>query len=214
MDFNQALREVQARPQIYKTLTLDLSTARSEIEVPVSGNYLVAYDSSDFSANVNIRFNESYMDALTITKSRGLRIPFYRVFISNEAQAGKTITLIFGVSDSAIEALAQVEVVMSGAVNLEEAVVEVATGPTLYNVDCAVADTEYSQALPAGTRKFTIKARGGDLKVCFTNGQSGATYILLTDGQSMTEDNVSLTGKTLYFESPTAGTDAEILAWT
>lgn len=220
MDFRQALREVQARPQIYKTLVLDLTTARSEYEVPLSGNYLVVFDASDFSANVGIRFNESYADALTLTKGRGLRIPFYRIYITHAAQAGKTVTLIFGVSDTQIEALQQAEVTMSGLIDasgsvvaLTEAVIEEATTPTFYNIDCTLAATQYSQALPAGTRKFTIKARGGDLKVCFTTGETATKYILLTDGQSLTEDQVKLTGKTLYFESPTAGADAEIVAW-
>lgn len=221
MDFHAAINQVKARPQIYKTVTLDLSTARSEVEVPLSGNYLVVFEATDFSSNVKVRFNESYMDALTLTKSRGLRIPFYRVFISNEAQAGKSVTLIFGVSDATIEALAQVEVTMSGlidasgsVVGITEAVIEEATAPALYNVSCVSGATQYSQALPAGARKFTIKARGGDLQVCFTTGETGSKYILLTDGQSLTEDQVKLTGRTLYFESPTAGTVAEVLAWT
>jgi len=88
-----------------------------------------------------------------------------------------------------------------------------ATTPTIYNVTCTNADTEYSQTLPANTKKFTIKARGGSLKVCFTSGQSGTTYILLADGQSWSEDNIEFSG-TLYFQSPSAGTVAEIIAWT
>lgn len=209
----EAIKRARQGIRAYKTQIIDLSTARANELLTIEGNYLFVFDASDFSSNVGVRFNEVYMDSLTLTKSRGLRIPFYRVYLTNAAQPGKSLTLIYGVSDTPIEAIAQVEVTLSGEVEITEAVVEVATGPTLYNVDCTLAATEYSQALPGGTRKFTIKARGGDLKVCFTNGQSGATYILLTDGQSLSEDNLSLTGKTIYFQSPTAGADAEILAW-
>jgi len=91
--------------------------------------------------------------------------------------------------------------------------IERGTSPTIYNVTCTNADTEYSQALPASTKKFTVKARGGSLKICFTSGQSGTTYVLLEDGQSWSEDGIVFNG-TLYFQSPAAGTIAEIIAWS
>jgi hypothetical protein len=87
------------------------------------------------------------------------------------------------------------------------------TTPTIYNKTCTSANTEYSQTLPEKTKKFTLKARGGTVKVCFTSGQSGTTYIELTDGQSWSEDNIEFTG-TVYYQSPTAGTILEIVAWT
>lgn len=223
----EAIRKARQGQLSYKTQEIDLSVARNNEVLTIEGNYLFVFDATDFASSVSVRFNEVYMDALALTKSRGLRIPFYRVYLTNAAQPGKSLTLIYGISEATIEAISQVEVTLSGNVDvtgsvvgisgnvaIQEAVVEVATGPTLYNVDCPLAGTEYSQALPNGTKKFSIKARGGDLKVCFTNGQSGATYILLTDGQALFEDNLSLTGKTVYFQSPQAGTDAEIMAWT
>ncbi|MBW7956539.1 MAG: hypothetical protein H3C68_01485 [Deltaproteobacteria bacterium] len=209
----KALQQARQGAFLYKTQVIDLSTARNNEVLTIEGTYLFVFDATDFGSNLSVRFNEVYMDALTLTKSRGVRLPFYRVYLTNAAQPGKTLTLIYGVSDTPIEAIAQVEVVFSGAVEITEAVVEVATAPAIYNVDCPLAGTEYSQALPGGTKKFSIKARGGDLQVCFSNGQSGVTYVLLTDGQALFEDNVNLTGKTLYFQSSQAGTDAEIIAW-
>jgi len=98
---------------------------------------------------------------------------------------------------------------------MEEAgLVYPADTPTLYNATCTAANTEYNQLLPAGTRKFMVKARGGIVKLCFTSGQSGTTFIQIADGASYWEDLVLLTGRTVYFQSPTAGCIVEIIAWT
>lgn len=96
---------------------------------------------------------------------------------------------------------------------LEQQLVYPATTPTVYNATCTAANTEYSQALPSKTRKFFVKARGGIVKLCFTSGQSGATFIQIADGACYWEDFVLLTGITLYFQSPTAGAVVEIIAW-
>lgn len=89
------------------------------------------------------------------------------------------------------------------------------TTPVIYNVTCTNANTEYSQALPTNCRRFLIQLRTTkDLKVSFTSGQSGTTYVSVLAGGQYYEDTVNLTAKTLYFQSPTAGVVAEILAWT
>jgi len=90
-------------------------------------------------------------------------------------------------------------------------VVKKATTPTVYNVAMASADTEYSQALPSGTKKFLIKLRtDAVMKVKFA---SGGNYITVPSGGSYNEDNLDLTGVTLYFESSVASNTAEIIAW-
>jgi len=93
--------------------------------------------------------------------------------------------------------------------------IEKATTPAIYNVTCTTANTEYSQALPANARKFLIKPRGtGDLKVCFTSGASGTTYATVKSGASYYEDLIQPSALTFYFQSPTAGEVAEIVAWS
>jgi len=89
-----------------------------------------------------------------------------------------------------------------------------ATAQTIYNVTCTTANTEYSQVAAGTILKFTVKARGGAVKVCFASGQSGTTYVYLTDGQSWSEDWVSLASPTFYFQSPTAGAVCEIVVWS
>ena len=84
------------RVQIYDTLTLDLSTVRSNESLAFVGTYIYAIEATDTDANVQIRFNESFRKPITLRKNRGLRIPFYQLFFSNAAQAGKEITLVVG----------------------------------------------------------------------------------------------------------------------
>ncbi len=209
MDFLRQLHEIKTtRPQVYKIMTLDLSTVRSDYEQAIAGNYFVVLEATDINANIQVRFNESYCDVATLKKRQGFKIPFYRVFITNAAQAGKTLTIAYGVNESPLEFIDQSAVIdVTSIAHLES------NAPAVYNVSCAVVGTEYNQALPANAKRFTIKARGGDLKVCFTATESGTKYVLLKDGASMSEDLVYLAAQTLYFQSPTTGTVAEVIAY-
>lgn len=170
---------------------------------------------------------------ISVDEVRSIKLPkgYHKIYVVNEnEQSGKGLVLGIGT-----EADIQVEPRQIGETKLldennnvvnpakedtltqvranTENLVKVASTPYIYNVECTNANTEYNQALPDNTKKFLIKARGGQLKVCFTEGQSGSVYILLSDGQAWYEDNVLLTGKTLYFQSPNAGVVAEIIAW-
>lgn len=87
--------------------------------------------------------------------------------------------------------------------------------PAIYNVTMTNADTEYSQALPANTRKFLIKCRTSfAIKLSFTSGQSGTTYLTVPADQSYWEDQINDASITLYFQCANAGKVAEIVAWS
>jgi len=89
-----------------------------------------------------------------------------------------------------------------------------ATTPTIYNVSMTLANTEYSQALPANTKKFLIKCRAQYVvKVCFVSGQSGSLYLTIPVGGVYWEDEVQPASLTLYFQCATAAQVAEIIAW-
>lgn len=85
----------------------------------------------------------------------------------------------------------------------------------IYNLTLTNADTEYSQALPENTFKVMIKARSttAAMKLSYTSGESGTTYFTIPAGQTYWDDNIN-TSQTVYLQSPTAGTVAEIMAWT
>jgi len=88
--------------------------------------------------------------------------------------------------------------------------------PTIYNITCVSGNTEYSQALPANSKRITIRARTKthDFKFSYTSGQSGGVYMSLPGGDHYWEDMLNLTSKTLYFQSTTAGAVLEVVAWT
>lgn len=89
-----------------------------------------------------------------------------------------------------------------------------ATAPAIYNVTMTSADTEYSQAMPANCKKFCIKCRGEyDIKLAFTENESGTTYITIPSGQCYWDDLIRDASLTLYFQCATAGQVAEITAW-
>lgn len=90
-----------------------------------------------------------------------------------------------------------------------------AATPVVYNVTMTTANTEYSQALPANTKKFLVKCRGAyDIKLCFTALASGTTYITVPAALSYWEDLIQPSTITLYFQCATAAQVAEIVAWS
>ena len=90
-----------------------------------------------------------------------------------------------------------------------------AATPVVYNVTMTNANTEYSQALPANTKKFLIKCRTAyDIKVCFTSGASGTTYLTVPAGSAYCETLIQPAVLTLYFQCATAAQVAEIVAWS
>lgn len=84
--------------------------------------------------------------------------------------------------------------------------------PTIYNKSMTTANTEYSQALPAGTKRLEVKLRALNalLYVSFVTGM--ATYFTVPYGDNFKID-AKLGGMTVYVKSPTASQTAEITCW-
>ena len=96
-----------------------------------------------------------------------------------------------------------------GALNL------ISRTPYVYNKTLTDANTEYSQALPANTTRFTLQARTSvDVKLCFTALASGTTYVTIKAGSSYSEEGLDLASTTLYMQSASAGIVVEVVAWT
>ncbi|MBA7495769.1 hypothetical protein ES702_06358 [subsurface metagenome] len=100
IDFDELIAQ---RVQVYNTLVIDLTTARSNEERTFVGNYLYVLEATDVDANLDIRFNQSFRGAIKLVKGRGVRAPFYRFYLTNAAQADKTITLAIGVESDSFE---------------------------------------------------------------------------------------------------------------
>src|SRR3990167_1281095 len=89
-----------------------------------------------------------------------------------------------------------------------------------YNISLAASTTEYSQALPAGTKTIEFATRASvDIRYAFTSGKvAGAVspYFTLKSGQSYWNDGLNLSSsKTVYFATTSAaGEIVELLIWT
>lgn len=79
-----------------ETITIDLTNARTDQLLEVAGLVIYAQDTTDSTNSLQIRHNEISSGLITLTKSYGVAYPFYRLYLTNTAQAGKTITLTIG----------------------------------------------------------------------------------------------------------------------
>ncbi len=87
-----------------------------------------------------------------------------------------------------------------------------------YNVTLASANTEYSQALPANTRRLSFRCRSGvAIRYAWVTGKVAtptAPYQSLQAGAEYVLDGVLLAGSTLYFASGAVGAVVEMEAWS
>ncbi len=89
-----------------------------------------------------------------------------------------------------------------------------ATTPVIHRVIMTLADTEYSQLLPANCKKFLVKCRANyAIRVAFGAGLTTTTYLTVPAGMSYWEDLLQITGLTLYLRCMTAAQVVEIVAW-
>jgi len=95
--------------------------------------------------------------------------------------------------------------------------VEYSQTPVIYNVTMTSANTEYSQALPANTKKFLVHTRDGTaFRLAFVTGKVAAPtepYFTI-DGVPYWEDHINPALLTLYFACASAGKVVEIIAWS
>jgi hypothetical protein len=89
--------------------------------------------------------------------------------------------------------------------------------PTVYNLTLTLANTEYSQALPANTREFRFRCRTlYDVRFSYETGKVAtptAPYLTLPMGSDYWSDWCNLSTTTIYFASSTAGVVIEIECW-
>ena len=90
-----------------------------------------------------------------------------------------------------------------------------ATTPNVYNISVASANTEESQALPANTKAFIIRVRGAsaNLKLAFTSGQSGSTFLSVPRGSSYRESGLNVSSLTIYFQTDQPSQVVELITW-
>lgn len=82
------------RIKTYHVLTFPLDSARSDFELYITGGYLYVLS---LTGTASIRINELAGDSIDLFKNREIFSPFYRLFLTNTAQAGLTLVLAIGV---------------------------------------------------------------------------------------------------------------------
>ena len=91
------------------------------------------------------------------------------------------------------------------------------TGGNIYNIAITDINTQYTQALPSGVKKFTFQNRADiDIRWALVTGKVAtptAPYFTLKAGMNHYEDNLNLSGKTLYVASGTASQVVELIVW-
>jgi hypothetical protein len=89
---------------------------------------------------------------------------------------------------------------------------------TEYSITCTNANTEYSQALPAGTKKiFYINTADYPWRASYVTGKVATPthpYEPIGAGISGSDDGIFLTSKTLYVASTHAGDVIFVRCWT
>ncbi len=91
--------------------------------------------------------------------------------------------------------------------------------PTVYNVTMTNANTEYSQALPANTKKFSVSLQSNDAayRLAFATGKVAAPtapYLTIAAGYGYEESfNGSADSLTIYAACGVAGKVLQIVAW-
>jgi hypothetical protein len=92
------------------------------------------------------------------------------------------------------------------------------TTGTKYAVALTNADTEYSQALPANTKKFRIHLRDyATFRLAYVTGKVATPtdpYETIPAGSEKYEDELLAASLTVYLASPVAGKTAEVEAWS
>ncbi|MAG44710.1 hypothetical protein CL633_02370 [bacterium] len=90
-----------------------------------------------------------------------------------------------------------------------------ATGQTIYNVNVASANTEYTQVFPANTKRYFIKSRSQakSFRLAFAKGSAAisAVHMTIPANGYISPDGLDLTGATAVFESKSAGHKLEII---
>lgn len=92
------------------------------------------------------------------------------------------------------------------------------TTPVTYNVTMTLANTEYSQALPANATRFSLQCHTNfAIRFAYETGRVAAPiapYSICKAGWNYYEQDIDATGRTLYFACANAAQVAEVIAWT
>lgn len=79
----------------YSIHQYSLTGARTDERLLLSGSFLHAWTDGDLE-NIGVRLNLRQADILYLKRRNPMSLPFYEVYLTNDAQAGKTLDLLVG----------------------------------------------------------------------------------------------------------------------
>ena len=164
----------------FHTITIDLSVPRNNARQKVTGDVLWAYEATDNTAVINVKFNEQLGEG--INYRQGLVIAggkFDDLYLTNTAQAGKSITLLYGVQIAGnwfFQNFAQSFATVNIAVG--------ATFTTVADVACANAANTVLAVANANRKELIISSPAGAGGARINDG-GGAEGIWIFGGQTI-----------------------------
>lgn len=127
-DLIEAVENREIRP--YNIIEINLGTARTNAEFNFKGDTVSVVK---IEGDATIRFNEKDCDAFDLLYIQRIEMPFYRFFITNTAQSGKSLILNVGREES-VKVFAQPAYVPTGVLKTIVSIKDIVAGntPTAY----------------------------------------------------------------------------------
>lgn len=153
-------------------------------------------------------------------------IPFRKLYLTNTAQAGKTLSMIIGqdpsvnfVVDPATEKLElMVAEMQTSILELQKLPKIQTTIPTLFSITMVTTDYEYSQAIPDNTKILRFYELTGEtaLRYAWITGKVAVPTVpfgYLAAATPWERDGLNLVGATLYLAATGMNTLVGIECW-
>jgi len=202
--------------RFYQRIELDLADARTNEEHQIYGD-IIALEST--TGTLSIRLNEDEADLIEFNRVRKVYSEFWRFYITNAAQVGKNATILVG-RDALFDADTARAIGLVNTLGEDVDPYALAKIPYIYNVVMTLADTEYSQTLPAACTRFLIQMRENDtaFRIAFVTGKVAAPtapYYTVQAAREYFEEglNLRMPYNTIYFACAVAAKNIQIIAW-
>lgn len=93
LDAESMKRIEEGEINFYEIIDVDLADARTNVPIDVMGDFFMV---EAITGAATVRFNHVSNPALNLQKVRKSNTPFLNAYITNAAQAGKTLTILIG----------------------------------------------------------------------------------------------------------------------
>lgn len=213
--FAPAIRErkkLQATPE----MNFDLGKARTNTVIDNKGGEVIFVVGCTGTAK--FRF-DGVSNPTYLIRAGIMTVPFEKLYLTNTAQAGETLSMIIGqdpsvnfVVDPVTEGLVDIKTAEQSI--LQEILVELArtfgTTPVISTVDMPGLNTEYSYMIPNGTNKLTLEIGGGGtpFRVSWASdcvAPPTLPYMLINADEKYRLEGVYLTQRLIYFACGVGG---------